>query len=90
MKRRTNAAILQAGPDVAVERPSRRAVARPAATTSRARERPATDPYPHVLSEELFRGSLIRYRQHVDRTDRPLVLMLVALNPAGAQATATW
>ena len=90
MKRRTNAAILQAGPDVAVERPSRRAVARPAATTSRARERPATDPYPHVLSEELFRGSLIRYRQHVDRTDRPLVLMLVALNPAGAHAPATW
>ena len=90
MKRRMNAASLHTGPDVAIAQPPRRAAARTAATTWLPRERPATDPYPHVLSEELFRGSLIRYRQHVDRTDRPLVLVLVALKPAGAHAPAIW
>jgi lipopolysaccharide/colanic/teichoic acid biosynthesis glycosyltransferase len=33
-----------------------------------------------VLSEELFRGSLIRQRTRVDRSNEPLVVMLVTLN----------
>src|SRR5438067_13642730 len=55
------------------------------------RERLGTIRHPHVLSEELFRGSLIRHRQRVDRTNRPLVVMSVALNGRfGADITALW
>jgi lipopolysaccharide/colanic/teichoic acid biosynthesis glycosyltransferase len=52
-------------------RPASRAIAR--------RRDPAPARHPHVLSEELFRSSLIRYRQRADRSNQPLVLMLATL-----------
>jgi lipopolysaccharide/colanic/teichoic acid biosynthesis glycosyltransferase len=46
---------------------------------------------PHVLSEELFKSSLIRMRQRVDRTNQPLVVMLVTLNDRlAADCTPIW
>jgi lipopolysaccharide/colanic/teichoic acid biosynthesis glycosyltransferase len=41
-----------------------------------------------VLSEELFRSSLIRLRQRVDRTNQPLVVMLLRLNDGVAANSA--
>jgi len=48
-------------------------------------------PCPHVLSEELFKSSLIRQRQRVDRADERLVLMLVAPDePPAAGCSPGW
>jgi lipopolysaccharide/colanic/teichoic acid biosynthesis glycosyltransferase len=53
---------------------------RPAARAIPQRRRdPARVRHPHVLSEELFRSSLIRYRQRADRSNQPLVIMLATL-----------
>src|SRR6476646_3932890 len=34
----------------------------------------------HVISQDLFRGVLVRERKRADRSDQPLVLVLVGLN----------
>jgi lipopolysaccharide/colanic/teichoic acid biosynthesis glycosyltransferase len=80
VQRRVTPAAPDVAPDLVPSQPPRRSARRTAAKTALPRERRITDPYPHVLSEELFRGRLTRHRQHVDRTDRPLVVMFVTLN----------
>lgn len=41
----------------------------------------------HVLSEELFRGALIRERRRSERSNRPFGLLLVAVNDGGGAAS---
>ena len=46
---------------------------------------------PYVINEELFRGALIRERKRTDRSDQPLVLLLVDMNDGlGAESSSIW
>src|SRR5207253_10367985 len=46
---------------------------------------------PLIISEELFRGVLIKERKRVDRLNQSLVLLLVAVNDhVGADSPSTW
>jgi lipopolysaccharide/colanic/teichoic acid biosynthesis glycosyltransferase len=90
VKRRVNSAVPYAVPDSLTAPPPQRAPALTLSTAPLPRAHAMADPYPHVLSEELFRGSLIRHRHHVDRTDRPSVVMLVGVNSPGGHSPAMW
>ena len=46
---------------------------------------------PHLISEDLFRGVLVRERKRADRSNRPLVLVLLALEAASqAESAPIW
>src|SRR5438128_2117156 len=46
---------------------------------------------PHVINEELFRRVLIRERKRADRSNQPLVLLLVDVNDdLGADSSSIW
>jgi lipopolysaccharide/colanic/teichoic acid biosynthesis glycosyltransferase len=46
---------------------------------------------PHVLSEELFKASLIRQRQRIERSNQPVVLLLVAFQQGSrAEVAPSW
>ena len=46
---------------------------------------------PHALNEELFRRILIRERKRADRSNQPLVLLLVDMNDSlGADSSSIW
>src|SRR5713101_5295158 len=52
----------------------------PEQTRTRACDRAEERGRPHVINEELFRTVLIRERKRADRSDQPLVLLLVDVN----------
>jgi lipopolysaccharide/colanic/teichoic acid biosynthesis glycosyltransferase len=78
--------VLPSQSDIVPSRRPRRAVPAPAKAPARA----ARTSSPHVLSEELFKGCLIRHRNRVDRSNGPLVVMLVTLNHPVVDATLVW
>src|SRR6266849_9235155 len=46
---------------------------------------------PLIISEELFKGVLIKERKRVDRLNRPLVLLIVTVrDPRREQSPSTW
>jgi lipopolysaccharide/colanic/teichoic acid biosynthesis glycosyltransferase len=46
---------------------------------------------PHLVSQELFRGALIRERKRADRSNQPLGLMLIGLDDClAAEPASTW
>lgn len=46
---------------------------------------------PHVISEELFRGALIRERKRTDRSNQPFALLLVDVSDGlGADSSSIW
>jgi lipopolysaccharide/colanic/teichoic acid biosynthesis glycosyltransferase len=46
---------------------------------------------PHLISEDLFRGVLVRERKRADRSNQPLVLVLLALEAASqAESAPIW
>src|SRR6266849_6867061 len=63
----------------------------PEQTRTRACDRAEERGRPHVINEELFRTVLIRERKRADRSDQPLVLLLVDVNDGlGAESSLIW
>jgi len=89
--RRLNPAAPHWMPNRILPKLARRSALRAEAQVTVRRARPATLSHPHVISQELFRGSLVRHQHGVDRTNRPLVVVLVSW-PAhgGAEASTIW